>query len=212
MKKQDAFALIILRRMIFTSFLHSAITHVPVVFKTMFQLHEILWHSYRSCLKFEIGVLLDTGMVGFLCSSFCSPPQKVDLLDGLTQMFINKSALIDIFYNYDNDIINWPVCQHLVKTIAKLMEGEYFTSNHYGLKEDRVIQGALRLLARFMELMAKYLKAPNLNLGGNLDEQEDFDKLGLDYVSSNVHYSFIADEVTPTSKQQKRGREHMQDE
>ncbi|ETO31157.1 hypothetical protein RFI_05961, partial [Reticulomyxa filosa] len=142
---KDATALVILRRLIFTSFLHSAITHVPAVFKTMFQLHEILWHSYRSLLKFEIGVLLDTGM----------PPQKVDLLDGLTQMFINKSALIDIFYNYDNDVINWPVCQHLVATIAKLTEGEFFTSNHYGLKEDRVVQGALRLLARFMELMAK---------------------------------------------------------
>ena len=50
-------------------------------------------------------------MVGLLQSQFCTPPQKVDLLDGLMQMFRNKAALINIFYNYDNDVINWPVCQ-----------------------------------------------------------------------------------------------------
>merc|ERR1712048_445898 len=97
------------------------------------------------------------------------------------QMFRNKAALVNIFYNYDNDIYNWPVCQKLINVVAKLTEGEYFTSNHYKAPEHRVVQGALRLLARFMELMARYLKAPGLNKGGNLDDQEDFDKLGTDF-------------------------------
>ena len=181
--KNDVSALVLLRRVVFTSFIHSAITAVPAVFKTMFRLHEILWVQYRQYLKFEIGVLLNIGMVGLLQSQFCTPPQKVDLLEGLMQMFRNKAALINIFYNYDNDIYNWPVCQKLINVVAKLTEGEYFTSNHYKAPEHRVVQGALRLLARFMELMARYLKAPGLNKGGNLDDQEDFDKLGLFYVS-----------------------------
>merc|ERR1712129_390516 len=47
--------------------------------------------------------------------------------------------------------------------------------------------GALRLLARFMELMARYLRAPGLNKGGNLDDQEDFDKLGTDFGFYSTH-------------------------
>ena len=121
-------------------------------------------------------------MIGLLSSSFCTPPQKVDLLEGLMQMFRNKAALINIFYNYDNDIDNWPVCQNLVATVSKLTEGEYFTSNKYGLSEGRVVQQALRLLARFMELMAKYLKAPALNAGGNLDEQDDYSEIAQGFL------------------------------
>ena len=49
--KHDAAALVLLRRVVFTSFIHSAITAVPAVFKTMFRLHEILWLQYRHYLK-----------------------------------------------------------------------------------------------------------------------------------------------------------------
>merc|ERR1711971_1435267 len=97
--KNDISALVLLRRVVFTSFIRSAITAVPAVFKTMFRLNEILRVQYRQYLKFEIGVLLDIGMVGLLQSQFCTPPQKVDLLEGLMQMFRNKAALINIFYN-----------------------------------------------------------------------------------------------------------------
>ena len=49
--KTDNTALVLLRRFVFTSFIHSAITAVPAVFKTMFRLHEILWVQYRQYLK-----------------------------------------------------------------------------------------------------------------------------------------------------------------
>ena len=51
--KNDNTALVLLRRFVFTSFIHSAITAVPAVFKTMFRLHEILWVQYRQYLKVE---------------------------------------------------------------------------------------------------------------------------------------------------------------
>ena len=63
--------------------------------------------------QFEIGALLDIGMVGLLGSQYCTPPQKVDLLEGLNRIFSHKEALINIFYNYDNDVEHWPVCQKL---------------------------------------------------------------------------------------------------
>ena len=180
-------SLILLRRVVFTSFVHNAITPIPALFKKMLSIFKILWTSYRINLKFEIGVLLDIGIIGLLQSKYCTAPQKIDLLRGLLEIFQNRGALINIFYNYDNDIDHWPICAKLVTTLSKLTENGI----NDNAEDNSVIQHSLLLLSRFMQLIAKYLKAQNLSSGGNIDEQENFDSLGggleamLDYMNSN---------------------------
>ena len=85
----------------------------------------------------------------------------------------------------------------MVTVVANLTKGEYFTSNHYKAPEHRVVQGALRLLARFMELMARYLRAQNLNKGGNLDDQENFDELGTGFDSLGHIKDEMTDDLEP---------------
>jgi len=166
---------LLLRRVVFTSFVYNAITPIPALFKKMMAIFKILWSSYRTVLKFEIGVLLDLGIIGLLQSKWCTSPQKIDLLRGLLDIFQNRGALINIFYNFDNDTTHWPICSKLVDALAKLTEHDLRDCDHQKLL---VIHHALMLLARFMQLIAKYLKAPHLSAGGNIDEQENFDTLG----------------------------------
>ena len=59
--------------------------------------------------------------------------------------------------------------------LAKLTE---FDLKDCDEQQVAVIQHALMLLSRFMQLIAKYLKAPHLSAGGNIDDQENFDSLG----------------------------------
>ena len=97
------------------------------------------------------------------------------LMATLSAFVYTVGALINIFYNYDNDTDHWPICSKLVDALAKLTE--------YDLKDcDEqqvvVIQHSLMLLSRFMQLIAKYLKAAHLSAGGNIDDQEDFGSLG----------------------------------
>eukprot|EP01084_Bolivina_argentea_P109020 194868_1 len=75
-------SLVLLRRVIFQSFIYNAITPIPALFKKMLVIFKILWNSYRIYLKFEIGVLLDIGIIGLLQSKYCTSPQKIDLLRG----------------------------------------------------------------------------------------------------------------------------------
>ena len=63
----------------------------------------------------------------------------------------------------------------LVDVLAKLTEHDLKDCDG---EQVVVIQHALMLLSRFMQLIAKYLKAPHLSAGGNIDEQEQWDKLG----------------------------------
>eukprot|EP01083_Nonionella_stella_P038841 105598_1 len=174
MDSTDPIQLILLRRVIFTSFVFNAITPIPALFKKMLTILKILWSSYRTHLKFEIGVLLDIGIIGLLQSKYCTSPQKIDLLRGLLEIFQNRGALINIFYNFDNDMNHWPICGKLVLTLSKLTE----SGINDNAEDNTVIQQSLLLLSRFMQLIAKYLKAPGLSAGGNIDEQENFDTLG----------------------------------
>lgn len=83
-------SVLLLRRVVFTSFIYNAITPIPALFKKMMAIFKILWSSYRTLLKFEIGVLLDIGIIGLLQSKYCTSPQKIDLLRGLLEIFQNR--------------------------------------------------------------------------------------------------------------------------
>ena len=69
-------ALIILRRFFFTSFVYSAITPVPGVFKTMFELYELLWLQYRQFLKVESACKMFVCVCLFVFVSFFFCCQK----------------------------------------------------------------------------------------------------------------------------------------
>lgn len=175
---KSTISLILLRRIVFSSFVYNAITPIPALFKKMLNILKILWNSYRTHLKFEIGVLLDIGIIGLLQSKYCTAPQKIDLLRGLLEMFQNRGALINIFYNYDNDLLHWPICSKLITALFKVIDSVTKDDGNVDDGDSLLIQHSLMLLSRFMHLITKYLKCPHLSSGGNIDEQENFDNLG----------------------------------
>lgn len=116
--------LLILRRFVCVSLLESCVTVVPAIFKLVLALFSELWGRYRHLLKTELGVIMDAVLLGMIQSPNCWPEQKIDLIEAIASIFSSAESQIELFYNYDNDILRRNLFGGLVRSLCELSEGK----------------------------------------------------------------------------------------
>jgi len=173
-------ARIILRRFFAPSFLESCVTSVPGLFRNVLSLYISMFKQYRDILKLELGVLLKSGFVGILNCKYCTPDQKIDILDMISNVITSGQDLVDLFYNYDSSSmreIDIDVCARLISVVQNIADPRNvgkFKDGEQLRKEDDAMKKATTLLRRFMEYLATWAKVPNLKAGGNLEELSQY--------------------------------------
>eukprot|EP00479_Gromia_sphaerica_P000871 TRINITY_DN11018_c0_g1_i1.p1 TRINITY_DN11018_c0_g1~~TRINITY_DN11018_c0_g1_i1.p1 ORF type:complete len:251 (-),score=39.76 TRINITY_DN11018_c0_g1_i1:282-1034(-) len=129
---------LVMRRIFCASLVDSCATVVPALFQIVLKFFGFLWAHYLVTLKCELGTMLSISLLGMLQSAHCTPQQKVDLIEGLSLIFKTPQSIVDLFYNFDNDLNLPNLYEMLVQTISKLTEGIYHAKNRYGLTEDNL--------------------------------------------------------------------------
>eukprot|EP00474_Spongospora_subterranea_P004651 CRZ05109.1 hypothetical protein [Spongospora subterranea] len=177
--------LLILRRFVCVSLLESCATVVPAIFKLVLSLFTELWQRYKHLLKTELGIIMDAVLLGMIQSGHCWPEQKIDLIEAIAQLFPTPSSLVDLFYNYDNDIQRRNLFGRLIRSLCQLSETQTMTTAIKGTKakpnpqhpihaaflqsaheanasQMNLQRTALTTVVGFLKHLAQFLSPPNL--------------------------------------------------
>ena len=121
---------IILRRHVCTAILEACVTVVPSIFQLALKVFMTLWTHYRDLLKGELGVILDAVLLNMLESKHCWPEQKIDLIESLSHLFETPVSLVELFYNYDNEIKKRNLFTRLMRSLCQLAEHQNNSYHH----------------------------------------------------------------------------------
>ncbi|KMS94471.1 hypothetical protein BVRB_021080, partial [Beta vulgaris subsp. vulgaris] len=179
--------LLILRRFVCASLLESYVTVVPAVFKLVLSWFTELWQSYRHLLKTELGIIMESVVLGLIQSAYCWPEQKIDLIEAISHLFPTPGNLVDLFYNYDNDIQRRNLFGRLINSLCKICDNQVNPAVIKGAKSKQIqqhpVQAAflqsayeanaslinlqrtsLSTVVSFLEHLAEFISPPTLYL------------------------------------------------
>jgi hypothetical protein len=101
---------VLLRRFICPSLMACLITDNTAFFRLVLQIYTLLWENFKDQLAIELGIWLDQLLIPLLDSPYCNIDQKKDILDLFIQLFKPPEAIIELFYNFDNQTKqNWHI-------------------------------------------------------------------------------------------------------
>ena len=137
-------------------------------------------------------MILNTSLMSMLESVHCTPGQKVDLIEGLSVVFKTPQSIVDLYYNFDNELNCPNLFARLISIISKITEGSYKPVNKYGMSEDNLQHAGLAILTNIMELATRWIAVPGLahddrnprssvSLSSNEDD-DDFDEDGFSFI------------------------------
>eukprot|EP01084_Bolivina_argentea_P072465 131575_1 len=126
------------------------------------------------------------------------PTDITQLLSVINKIITNHHTFINIFFNYNNEC-DLSLFENIILTITKLVESMVNDNN-------KILLPIVTLITRFMELMFQCLthNTPTyLHLGGNINDQKDFDTLPDFYSHVTIEDDNKYDhEIVPTDYKQ----------
>lgn len=115
----------LIRRFVCSSLLVAGVTDVSFVFQNVLKAFLVLCQHYQDMLITELGVFVDHIFLKLLDHPYTTLDQKKMIVDVFLLVFEKPQAVINLYYNYDNRRKSWPIFEHLVTGIAKIVEGDF---------------------------------------------------------------------------------------
>ncbi|KAJ3192256.1 Brefeldin A-inhibited guanine nucleotide-exchange protein 2 [Irineochytrium annulatum] len=134
----------------------NGITTNPLLFELSLSIFLMLIRYYRSKLKTEVEVLLNTVYLHILEMGNSTYKQKSLVLQGLLKICENPQTLVDLYINYDCDLATVSLFERIVSVCARVAQG----------KESTVAPAP-------MTLMGYAASAAGLDLKGDLVRAQD---------------------------------------
>lgn len=104
----------------------SAIAVAPPVLELLnspLRLFCMITMIYSPWVKFESGHLIDIFLLGILQSPSCSVEIKLQIFNAIDVLFQQQHFILNLFFNYDNDVPSWPLCMNIINCLCSIAEG-----------------------------------------------------------------------------------------
>ncbi|GAV73997.1 Sec7 domain-containing protein/DUF1981 domain-containing protein/Sec7_N domain-containing protein [Cephalotus follicularis] len=103
--------------------LRASVAQSPVIFQYATGIFLVLLLRFRESLKGEIGVFFPLIVLRSLDGSECPINQKISVLRMLEKVCKDPQMLVDIFVNYDCDLVAPNLFERMVTTLSKISQG-----------------------------------------------------------------------------------------
>jgi len=124
----------------------NCLSSVPKIFGLSLSIFLVLVQHFKTHLKWEIPVFIETIFIRILDSGSCTFAHKQRVLSVFYKLCTDPSVAVELFVNYDCDLYSKNLFERMLDVLGKIAQGK-FSQPEYGVTIMPVQDQELRVLA-----------------------------------------------------------------
>ncbi|XP_057506724.1 brefeldin A-inhibited guanine nucleotide-exchange protein 5 isoform X2 [Actinidia eriantha] len=206
--------------------LRASVSQSPVIFQYATGIFSVLLLRFRESLKGEIGIFFPLIVLRSLDSSECPLNQKMSVLRTLEKVCKDSQMLVDLYVNYDCDLVAPNLFERMVTTLSKISQGTQnvdpnsVTASQMGSVKGSSLQCLVNVLKSLVdwEKMRRELEKPSKGKQSfegeeasarNLDETKIREELPNNFEKAKAHKSTVEAAISEFNRQPVKGIEYL---